>query len=118
MTLHLDFPLMQQPSGIVLRSGDDAWGPYSFDCSGAIPGGESISSAEATAYMYDDGTYTEAETLIEPGSITLTSDTDVQLKLQAADLDAGNYYIKLTLTLGTGGVKSLICGPVIVEYLT
>ena len=114
--MRLDFPRLEKPNElIVIRPGDDAYGPYSFDVSGAIPSGLAVSSVTATAYLDSSGTYTEAATLIEPGSVSATSDTTVQLKLQADSLEAGTYYIKITITLDSGAIKGLLFGPVYVE---
>ena len=116
--MRLDFPRLEKTNElIVIRPGDDAWGPYSFDVSGAVPSGVTVSSVTATAYLDSSGTYTEAATLIEPGSVSATGDTTIQLKMQAASLEAGTYYLKITLTLSNSGVKSLLFGPVYVESL-
>ena len=124
MSINLDFPrLDDQQDKIIIRPADDAWGPYSFDVSGALPSGVTVSSAEATAYLDNgDGTYSEVASLIEPGSpaVTVTGDTTLQLKLQGKDSEgaahaAGDYYLKLTLTLSNSGIKTLVFGPIIVE---
>lgn len=117
--MRLDFPrLDNHMDQIVMRPGDDAWGPYEFDVSGSMPSGTALSEAEATAYLEDSDEYTEQESLIESGSVSVVGDDKVQLKLQANGLSAGTYYLKLTITLDSGGVKNLLFGPVFVESLT
>jgi hypothetical protein len=119
--MHLDFDRLTQPhERIALRPGDDAWGPFAFDVSGALPSGVTVSSAAATAFLDGgDGTWSEAVELIEPDSVSVTGDAALQLKLQGTGasgaLAAGEYLLQLTLTLSNGGTRTLLFGPVIVE---
>ena len=118
--MYLDFDRIEKISDrIVIRPDDDAWGPYEFQASGALPSGVTVFSAAATAYLYADSAYTEVPGLIEPGSVNVGEDTKVVLRLQGTangtPLTAGNYYLKLTLTLSNSGTKTLTFGPIIVE---
>jgi len=97
---------------LILRPGDDAWGPFGVNCEPHLPTGAVIDSVSATAYL--DGT--EVPDLIEPDSETTTGDTDIQIKFQATgDVAAGIYYVDIELTLVGGAVKHLAFGPVKVE---
>jgi len=115
--MYLDFErFIAEDTKIVLYPTDDAFGPYGFDCSPALPSTLTITDATATAYLYSAGTFIEYSNLVEPGSVTLTGDTTLQLKLQAVDLPVGEYYLKLTLTLSNGGTKNLLAGEISVNY--
>ena len=108
--MNTDFKEPTARAPLILRPGDDAWGPFALDCSPALPDGVTVSSADATAYL--DGT--EDSDLVEPGSISVSDGTTVQLKLQApsSDVPTGIYYVDIELTLTNGAVKHLAFGPV------
>lgn len=109
MGIDTDFtgPALKNP--LTLRTGDDKWGPFEFDCSPALPGGDAITEASASAYDEEGG---EAS-IVEPESVTVVGETSVQLRLQAGGLiDAGKYYLRLELTLTSGGTKYLRFGPI------
>lgn len=121
--MHLDFPSIEQrpKERIVLRPADDAFGPYGFDVSGALPAGVTLTDVSATAFLEgSDSTWTEAPDLIEPESETVTGDGSLQLKLQGSNdsgdaLASGRYVIQLTLSLSNSGTRTLLFGPVLVE---
>ena len=119
--MHTDFQAPKSHELITLRPADDAWGPYEYDVAPALPDGVTLQSVSATAHRRgSDGTWTEAPELVEPDSETVTGDATLQLKLQGTDeegsaLQAGDYYLSLTLSLSNGGTKELVFGPIILE---
>jgi hypothetical protein len=103
-------PTAQSP--LILRPGDDDWGPYVLDCSDGLPSTVTISSATVEAYNFAGG----SAALVESGSVSVVDSTSVQLNLQAADdIAAGEYHLRVILTLSNGGTKYLTFGPVTVE---
>lgn len=104
-----DFTSPTARAPLLLRPGDDAWGPFALDCSQALPEGVTVSSADATAYL--DGE--EVSDLIEPGSVSVSDGTTVNIKFQATgEVGTGTYYVALELTLTNSAVKHLAFGPV------
>ena len=100
---------------VLLRPDDDNWGPFEFECNPGLPSGVSVSDATATCYAGDG---TEEPDLIEDGSVTVPSDTAVQLNFQVpSSVDVGEYHMALTLTLSSGGTKRLVFGPIQVQEL-
>ena len=107
-TTNFTAPTAREP--LTLRPGDDAWGPFKFNCTGQIAEGVTITSVSVTAY---DSSGTEAS-LVE-SSTSVVDDTYVQLYLQAPDgISAGEYYLRFELTLSNGGTRWLRFGPVTV----
>lgn len=97
---------------LVLRPGDDAWGPFGVSCADHLPSGVLISSVSATAYLYG----TEANEIIEEGSCGVSDDTTIQIKFQATEnVSAGIYYVDLELQLSNNATKHLAFGPIKVE---
>lgn len=114
--MELDF----RQENILIRPGTDKWGPYSFDFSNALPPGTIISNVTATAYMKTGSdTWSEKPELIEPGTISITGNTTIQLKLQgtgtSGPLATGWYFLQIVLTLDSGAVHPFIFGVIKVE---
>jgi len=107
--MQVDIKELSSRNPLILRPGDDDWGPFAINCAPFLPDGAVIDSVSATAYL--DGV--EVSDLIEPNSETTTGDTDIQLKFQATgDVGTGIYYVDIELTLTNGAVKHLAFGPV------
>jgi len=103
-------PTTRQP--LILRPGDDAWGPFAFSFANSLPSGVLISSAAVESYHASG----DSAALVEPDSESVTGDTEVQLLFQAGeDITAGNYYLRFELALSNGGTKFFRFGPVKVE---
>ena len=103
-------PTARRP--LIIRIGDDAWGPFKANFSRHLPSGVTISGGAITSL---DSTGTEAA-ILEPETATVVNDTGVQFRLQAPDGTAtGNYYLKFELTLSDGGFKTFRFGPITVE---
>lgn len=119
--MNLDFPRLDSyKDQIIVRPGDDAFGPYGFKVSGALPTGVTLTDASATAYLYANDSYTEKSDLIEPESVNVVGDYTVQVKFQGKNSEGnahvnGSYYLKLKTTLSNSGVKTFVAGPIIVE---
>lgn len=100
-------PTVKAP--LTLRPGDNAWGPFEFDCSPGLPGEVTIEEASVKSY---DSEGAEVD-IIESGSIDVVNDTSVQLKFSAGeDIEAGKYYLRFELSLVNGGKKFFRFGPV------
>jgi len=106
----LDFTGPTEKVPLTLWPGDEDYGPFKFDCSGACATGITISDATITACRDD-----ESRDLIAPGSQAI-DETDVYLKFSVKDdKDAGSYFLRFELTLSNGATKWLRFGPIVVN---
>lgn len=105
-----DFKQETAGAPLVLRVGDDAWGPFSFDVSEQLPSGITVDSVEISSYL--DGETPDTE-IIESGSSSVDGDTTVEVKFQAPDgIEEGEYWVDIKLTLSDNSIKHLAWGPV------
>lgn len=114
--MKLNFP----KSIISIRSSADKWGPFTFDCSEAIPSGTSIADVAVSSYLVDmdEGEISTESTdeLVESGASA--SGTDVTLRLQYPGADLAGYHallLDLTLDDGDSAQNGLLFGFILVE---
>ena len=106
VTTDFEGPDLNDP--LILRLGDDAWGPFQFDCSTALPDGVTITDVAAICYDSDQ----EEIDLIEAETLQVVNDTSIQLKFEIVeDTPVNYYYLKFELTLSNEGTKYLHFGP-------
>lgn len=106
----VDFTAPTKKEPLNLWPGDDAWGPFEFDISPALPEGVTITDVSGEAYFEDS-----PMPLIEPETLQTIDDTTLQVKFQVpTDFEAGQYYLRLKLTLSNDAIKYLRFGPITV----
>lgn len=94
---------------IEIRSTSDEWGPFTFDFTGAIPAGETISSVVVKGYEgiirpQDTETPTEITSFVESSPAVVSPYVSVRLQYPGSDYKNTKATLVLTLTMSGGGI--------------
>ncbi len=90
----MDFVVKQN---IVIRTGTDLWGPFSFDLTRGLPSGDSISSVAVTSWL---GTTESTSYLIDSAVI---NGNIINIRFQfPGSTRVGNHEVRMLVTCASG----------------